>query len=276
MSTKIYNGLLIDFPGTIAELRLELIQLAKHKLIPAAETESAKLLANISIDHLDKDLWLAVDSSNTTSTMKDEIFKAWDAVQSRVHAIKTTDRRDPAVDFEFSLTLFPIKDKVLAIPICENRNLLSILTNQPYVKEYGYWDNTDQPEGISDEDWAVRSQDWDKAVGDSGILSENGFKIHLIREGYVAGIDYVEIQENLPSMAYRVDSIVKLEVEKLIDIELGNEALSISTVMQIIRDWKESPEGLEKTEALRVEITSFLTIQDAIELQQQSRPLKIN
>lgn len=36
----------------------------------------------------------------------------------------------------------------------------NILLNSNVVEEYGYWDNSDPPESISDSQWAQRKQEW--------------------------------------------------------------------------------------------------------------------
>jgi hypothetical protein len=43
------------------------------------------------------------------------------------------------------------------------------------VTEYGYWDNTDGPEGMSAADWAAREKAW----GALNVPSEDGLKIQM-------------------------------------------------------------------------------------------------
>lgn len=54
-----------------------------------------------------------------------------------------------------------------------------IKTNDEFVskyciEEYGYWNNTDPPEGVTDEEWAQREQDWNQALPGPGIPSRCG------------------------------------------------------------------------------------------------------
>ena len=58
MSTKIYNGLLIDFPGSFSDLRTELIRLAKEEIKPVAELEFTKMFAQAVFSQMDKMLGL--------------------------------------------------------------------------------------------------------------------------------------------------------------------------------------------------------------------------
>ena len=42
------------------------------------------------------------------------------------------------------------------------------------IEEYGYWNNTDKPEGITDEDWVKRESDWNKALPGMGVTARCG------------------------------------------------------------------------------------------------------
>lgn len=42
------------------------------------------------------------------------------------------------------------------------------------IEEYGYWNNTDKPDNISEEAWIKRSDDWNNALTDIGVASQHG------------------------------------------------------------------------------------------------------
>ena len=72
------------------------------------------------------------------------------------------------------LQLFPFKDYTLAYPCFDEYFLLgaapngvkgyesccNLLKNETSFYEYGYWDNTDQDESVSHEEWDRRCIDW--------------------------------------------------------------------------------------------------------------------
>lgn len=39
-----------------------------------------------------------------------------------------------------------------------------VFERQPEVEEYGYWNNTDQPEGVSDDEWEERRASWERCL----------------------------------------------------------------------------------------------------------------
>lgn len=170
MSTKIYNGLLIDFPGSFSDLRTELIRLAKEEIKPVAELEFTKMFAKAVFFQMDINAWANRHIvAQNAHTLSEVTVNVWTIINDEIVSIKTSNKRSPLVDFEFCITLFPLSNKILAIPYCEQKSILSVLKNQPYVKEYGYWNNTDKPDELSDSEWETRSKDWDAAFVNNGI-----------------------------------------------------------------------------------------------------------
>lgn len=49
---------------------------------------------------------------------------------------------------------------------------------QAGVLEYGYWDNTDPPEDMSEEEWAAREQAWAFMLAEP--VSMQGFAIEVV------------------------------------------------------------------------------------------------
>lgn len=75
----------------------------------------------------------------------------------------------------FSYVIFPLSDKLLIIPFGSNDNILFF---KEYFKlnEYGYWDNSDQPSNILDEEWEQRKRDWGEVLlNKKGIPSVDGY-----------------------------------------------------------------------------------------------------
>lgn len=74
------------------------------------------------------------------------------------------------------LVLFPFEGNVYGIPF----GMLSSYKDVSWIKEFGYWDNTDPDETATEEEWAERRRVW-KAVlvgeGKSGIPGECGLTL---------------------------------------------------------------------------------------------------
>jgi len=72
------------------------------------------------------------------------------------------------------------KNKTLFHPF-GNLEFLKILKekNDFEIKEYGYWNNYDMPEKISENEWEQRLKDWNKVLPGLGFLNEFGLKYEL-------------------------------------------------------------------------------------------------
>lgn len=81
-------------------------------------------------------------------------------------------------DFRCSLHIYPLRKKLLALYIGRD-NLQNLISIQPYLSDYHYQDQTDKPEKISDEEWELRKQDWEEAIGPDYIVNNHGFSANL-------------------------------------------------------------------------------------------------
>jgi len=78
------------------------------------------------------------------------------------------------------------------------------------VKEYGYWDNTDELEGISDKEWRQRGRDWDKILNDFNYVpSMNGLVAEFARDMFYY-IPHSGAEEILPLIPDYVDRLHKV------------------------------------------------------------------
>lgn len=68
--------------------------------------------------------------------------------------------RDP-YDYNYRFMVRRAGNFFLCMPT-DNHQKFDFLKKIPHLEEYGYWDNTDQPEGISRKDWKARGRFWDK------------------------------------------------------------------------------------------------------------------
>lgn len=248
MSTKIYNGLLIDLPYSFSGIRTELIRLAKEEIIPVARLEYTKIVAHSVFSEMDKNAWNNRNNDAVEPTINDVVFRKCGEIDDRVMSMRRT--RDPWLDFEFSIVLFPLEDKILAIPYTEQKALLDVLLSKPYVKEYGYWNNTDEPEDMTEAEWKQREIDWDIALGDSAIPAENGFTLQFVREGYSLYPTISDIIHNKPSIENRVRLIIDDEAANHLDSKIER----VSDMMRLMKEWKGSDEAI----ALQSEVLEFL------------------
>jgi hypothetical protein len=66
-------------------------------------------------------------------------------------------------DFDVNITIREHEGRLYLIPYCDMfmRDVLDFLKDDPRLEDFAYWDNSDQPEDVSDADWAARKALWD-------------------------------------------------------------------------------------------------------------------
>lgn len=92
--------------------------------------------------------------------------------------VRKTGERMPLVDTDFTLSLIPLKRSFIGICYTESQAWFDAWCQQPGVQEYGYWDNADEPEGMSRREWNQRAKNWDILTGDP--VSMQAFSIELV------------------------------------------------------------------------------------------------
>ena len=94
------------------------------------------------------------------------------------------------------ITLFPVNDYFLVEiymgKIFHTSKILLKIKEKLNLEFYGYWNNVDEDEACSKEEWEQRKEDWAEALGldddeNSGRACNNGFTISLSTN---SAIDY--------------------------------------------------------------------------------------
>ena len=154
MSTKIYQGFLVETDSAV-----ELLSLV-DRFRPYIHRQGRKLLDNF------------------IRMCGGDEFNAWTKWMDIRRETVEKGIRAPRVDTQFQLVFFPDGKRFLGIAFTEHEQWFSQWLRQPLVQEYGYWDNTDKPENISELNWDARRNDWDRVVGCDPICTR-GFAIDL-------------------------------------------------------------------------------------------------
>ena len=84
--------------------------------------------------------------------------------------------RSLGIDIDFTLNIWILGKHVYIIPIGEVRR--SILLIPTYAKDYSYWNNVDEPEGISNKELNKRGKIWDRINCGEGIHSHNARRLY--------------------------------------------------------------------------------------------------
>lgn len=210
MSTKIYDGFVISPSITGLEgLNKELIKFRKE-LIPIINDGYWDYLAVMAHNFIDNKAFGIIDET-------DEKIAFWYAEHRLCKAIKVIEERqirDPFVDYDCSLVLFPHKNRIYGIIYTEQKKIRELWSNKKFVKGYGYWNNTDPEDNVTDKEWKERGEIWDKILSDDnglhGIPSMNGYTVECTGKFYTYDIQNLdEIIKRIPSFNHRVNRIAQ-------------------------------------------------------------------
>ena len=182
-------------------------------------------------------------------------------------------------DFECNVVILPSNDNVFLMLFAEDREIKNILLDTGEIEEYPFWDNTDQPDGMTGEEWEKRGNEWDAALS-YGIPSVDGFTMILADGIFSIEIFFSEfptrlegIIENMPSLDARAERLtvasMRSEWEETDEKEL-NQLVKEKRYSEIEKSGKtfkqfltRNMERFEKTKNnIKKIIKTEITIQD--------------
>lgn len=205
MSTRIYNG--FEFGVGNLETVLSLLKGLKKELHQLASRRYSSTVLELAVDLVDK---VHIDGSKVTSNA---FYRAESEVRDRQKEIRVTGYRDPQVDWDFVVSVFPLRyskgARVLGIYATEEDEFSKLLKRQSWFIEYGYWNNTDRNDGVSSSAWEKRRRDWDRAMP-SGVPADDGFSFDLVSNDRIRrGVDKEDLMPLQPSIERRAKRIAQ-------------------------------------------------------------------
>jgi len=90
-----------------------------------------------------------------------------------------TDKINFQLDFTATISFFPYKKCILCVPMCHSI-YIEEFNKLPNIKEYGYWNNTDKPDDISNKEWRDRKLAWETVWTDYKSPSSDSFIYNLL------------------------------------------------------------------------------------------------
>lgn len=212
MSTKIYEAYLIEaIPSTGKPMSMYEMKLWCRRLRKRISRMSENIVSNIlarMIQHNLDTIALGI-FPGTAKNKRDWIAMPkttaeYDFVQ-RIKKIEVTGEKDPYIDFLCSISILPLRDKTLILPFYVCKEYRGVFSKTKGLIPYGYWDNVDPEEGVSEKSWEQRRYDWDLALPDSDSRPiANGFTFELVDKSIVTNRDPIDILECMDSYESRV------------------------------------------------------------------------
>ena len=182
MSIKLYEGYQIvgDVADSLSAQRGWLIELRrqiKHSVRCQALSDAVSLAVQVV------DIRVVWPESEALSKIK-EVLKVKEektSVIPYIDAIQYYRERDQEdKSYQCNVVFLRSQTKTLALFYGEDV-FRKIWELYPQVQPYGYWNNTDMPDDVTEEEWDKRHQDWSEAFSGSSswVPSEAGWSVNL-------------------------------------------------------------------------------------------------
>ena len=283
MSTKLYDGILITEPLSwkiIREIRENIEQtfeqLNKKLTIEYFNEEYARTILKThsqaleiykNPDDKEEDHGIYFNALQRFKKEENEFFK--NKLLCKVHLF------EPVVGTN--------SEKSPAYVINNNEpEYLNNLLKLPYIKEYGYWNNTDKPDELTEEEWDERRSDWNEVLDrnffftGSGIsidLPETKTRTFLMPEEKL--INALNTAENLNSIREKISTRILSDLTFNRNKEAIDESLksgSVSLVMEVISN---SQKVIQETDVLPIGEVSELSIETLLEKDCSNIPVPV-
>jgi hypothetical protein len=124
-------------------------------------------------------------------------------IRRQAEKIAQTGDISPMHDFSCEMVLLPTKGKILMLLYTQQYLYREAIESFPEVKNYPYWDNTDQPDDMTMKQWFRRGDEWNRALKahPSQIPAMSGFRVDLVPPGFFPEPE--EIIKAMPSLERR-------------------------------------------------------------------------
>lgn len=205
MSTKVYKG----FRFVSNDL------LAIHEKFMAWRLRIRELTIEYEGRYIARQTVKLIDSfaaGRTTSLPDNPFSKVRREFEDAQSEIKKTQRRNPTIDWDFEVMVMPFRDQVYGIVFTDQNDWFTDFMAQDWVEDYSYWNNTDPPDGTSDEEWEIRGELWDSICNQdpSGVPGRAGFLADCTVPFRWTTVD--DVMPYLPTFEDRLKSAAKAGV----------------------------------------------------------------
>lgn len=204
MSTKIYNGYVLP---AMTAVELTQFTIRVRGVMNEVRNEMVRRLnAAYCYNILDALALGKKISGNVLKPNQRLAFAGYWYIHEQVKLAKTSELRGKGIPLECSVVFLPQDNRILTVFYAEKDGFHSAWRSLPEVKEYGYWNNTDQPDNVTDEEWAERRQSWDSVLlqnkSSEWIPSMNGLVADLV-DPMLPLVRTSEILQYIPSVEAR-------------------------------------------------------------------------
>lgn len=179
MSTKIYTGFkaegisFYELSQQLEEIKQIAQQIALKSLYDEMILEATKLYDSITLGYRQP-----IDNSC--------IAKIWGDMIMECVESNRNNTRHPNTDYSFSVCLYPINEtSTLGVYFTEHTKLSDLIKEKSWFQDYSYWNNTDQPDEISDDEWESREKTWNTYCHHGLTFANSMYTFELVSDSCI-------------------------------------------------------------------------------------------
>lgn len=186
MSTKIYNGYRLP-EGLTMDGVFQWLRPLKAALRETVEENWHQTLGRSSLEAFDlqtartKGMQLGGEGLGPRSSPWSNARQRW---LDDLRECQQTQRWC-FVDPEVNLSVFYTQQRLYALFFGTQKNLQEVFEKTEGVSEFNYWNNAEQPNGISNKQWEQRGETWEALLGPTGIPSEESASFQLVGKDHL-------------------------------------------------------------------------------------------
>ncbi len=230
MSTKIYDAYVFDKNYSVAELNKMFVPI-KGKIKEYIKELYEKYVVKNFVFYLDylqvvgkdevESIWEKIEPYDYLKEHHKTIF-GWLLEEKYLNMCmeiyfmfidKCKDKSLIWRNYDSSIQIIPYEDKLLAMYF-GNSEFIKFINECKFLTDFHYQDQTDKPDDISEEEWKLRKDIWDVAIGPDYIPSKHGVNLKLSN---IEAEDFAYIvkmkKKYIPSMEERVNTVLEAIVD---------------------------------------------------------------
>lgn len=231
LSTKIYNGFYVDkmslceFQKFTERVREKMGNIARERLHKQLAMLSVRVIDTLITEDKRRAILHTRDIRDIESKKKfdeyDEkcehsyplLYLLYRRICDANNESRKTNIRNPGYDYTCNAVFFPLEDKTLCIVYAESDEYIDAFSGMAEVHEYGYWNNVDMPDDVSEDEWNQRERDWNIAFKKNDIPMLSGICVYFIEDIsdliYYDKLDRNKIVSQIPGAKTRANAIAR-------------------------------------------------------------------
>lgn len=178
MSTKIYQAY------RVKRSRLnEFLDIAHSRMFAAARAQVVLLMRQFDpADMPPLPDWVETSKNKARAARNIERRRRYDKAIKLCKSAAESHLRNPTCDIECGLNIWLDARYAYAIPYGEGKSANVLRKNlPPWIEDYAYWNNTDEPKDVSWRAWRARGRKWNKLCLGEGKQSWNARRLlHVV------------------------------------------------------------------------------------------------